>query len=102
MNEYYSSIHHPSMHECIFSINEYYSFIHAWFIHRFLREKILVIHSSCAWIIHLFTLGSDAYSLPSREEERESIYHSITKSKPARLQATKAKEKHRKGKGEMK
>jgi hypothetical protein len=34
--------------------------------------------------------------------KRESIYHSITKSKPASLQATKAKEKHRKGKGEMK
>jgi hypothetical protein len=60
INEYYSSIHssihHPSMHECIFSISEYYSFIHPWFIHRFLRENILVIHSSCAWIIHLFML----------------------------------------------
>jgi hypothetical protein len=41
-----------------------------------------------------------AYSLPSRERKGESIYHSITK--PASLQATKAKEKHRKGKGEMK
>jgi len=39
--------------------DEYYSFIHAWFIHKFPRENILVIHSSCAWIIHLFTLGSD-------------------------------------------
>jgi len=91
---------YSSMHECIFVINEYYSFIHAWFIHRFLRENILVIHSSCAWIIHLFTLDGNAYSLPSREEGRESIYHSIIK--PASLQATKAKEKHRKGKGEMK
>jgi len=68
INEYYSSIH-PSMHECIFSINEYYSFIYAWFIHRFLRENILVIHSSCAWIIHLFTLGGNAYSRPSKEGE---------------------------------
>src|SRR5579875_2121861 len=71
INEYYSSIH-PSIHECIFSINEYYSFFYAWFIHRFLRENILVIHSSCAWIIHLFTLDGNAYSRPSREEGREN------------------------------
>src|SRR5579885_3297878 len=76
MNEYYSS-----MHQCIFSINEYYSFIHAWFIHRFLRENILVIHSSCARIIHLFTLGGNAYSLPSREGEYQSISLQSTTSK---------------------
>jgi hypothetical protein len=58
-------------------MNEYYSFIHAWFIHRFLREKILVIHSSCAWIIHLFTLDGNAYSWPSKEEERKSINQSV-------------------------
>jgi|GEM_PF-3571202 hypothetical protein len=61
--------------------DEYYSFIHAWFIHRFLRENILVIHSSCARIIHLFTLGGNAYSLPSKEGEYQSISLQSTTSK---------------------
>jgi hypothetical protein len=68
------------MHECIFVINEYYSFIHAWFIHKFLRENILVIHSSCAWFIHLFTIGGNAYSQPNKEEGRERINQSVCQS----------------------
>jgi hypothetical protein len=74
------------MYECIFVINEYYSFIHAWFIHKFLRE-ILVIHSSCAWIIHLFTLDGNAYSLQSRERKRKG--ESISLSANLRVAAGK-------------
>jgi hypothetical protein len=73
----------------------------ALFTNSFVKIYWLFIHPVLGLFIYSRSMETD-YSLPSRERKGESIYHSITKSKPASLQATKAKEKHRKGKGEMK